>query len=304
MVLAIVPISIKGQVSVHNQQSDKILIAAAGNSKIINPGTSAFISWLPANGTATFMLSYYNSSMVKTDIGNVSRPIENGKIIINSYDQTIVPVRSGPDTDNLTTVNHQLIPQEDCWSTVEVQVKNASSYRWIALGAPFNGLSLKAGQSSPSKIKVCTKEYIFAVKFNQESDDSSSGREYSFAVIDKIVAEGDEKIEITDHDLLAEAEKSTKKIIRNNFSKDFLVMNGPNKGRVIGANSPTKLKLDIGWNVLCLQYKNVRDQPVQATLLVLCNETPRPMVIMEKKSVRSSENPDGISFDNWTPPKK
>ncbi|HBA36394.1 TPA: hypothetical protein DCZ15_00805 [Candidatus Falkowbacteria bacterium] len=293
------------QASVVNKQANKIVLVKDGNTLTINPGSSSFASWFPAAGAVQFHLSYYDNNLNRKDLGQVTREIVNGKLIINSYEKVVGSAANVTNTVSVVspTINSDNL-RSDCWSQVSITVKNVSSYRFVALGEPFNKLSLRAGQSSNLPKILCTGEYIFSVKYNKETDDSSTGREYSWAVIDKIIAEGDSVIAISDWDLEEKKTEKIKKVVRNEYSKDFLVMNGRNKGRVIAASSQTKLDMDVGWNVLCIQYKDIRDIPIQATILVLANESPRPLMMNQKKGVISSINPEGISLDNWSPPAK
>jgi hypothetical protein len=150
-----------------------------------------------------------------------------------------VPVPVSSDDWESETIN-----ASGWWSETTVVPKNESDVRIVVLAGPFKGLALKTGQASKKSKTLKTGEYVFPVYFDQEADSVSTGRQYKWSVIDKIVVEEQDTFRITNADLQqVSSGKQVIKPVKNNLAVDFLVVAGQNAGKVIPANNMLALDL-------------------------------------------------------------
>ena len=220
---------------------------------------------------------------------------------------SVISAQAGGQQNNQTLTQATPYTDPNCWSQVNLILTNNSESRFTIKTGPLEGLSLKANQTSQKKKILCTGEYIFAVRFDKEADNVSTGKKLSFAVCDKIVAEKQDSLTITKFDLNPVGiGKKLKKILRNDDSADkYTLIGGDNEGEVIPSYSDgVRLTLNKGWNILVLQYLNGKGNPTQVTILFMVSDDSRPMMIKRNDNYKSPDNPDGLSIVDWQKPEK
>lgn len=191
-----------------------------------------------------------------------------------------------------------------CWAQVIVTPMNKCSLRLTILTAPFEGLALKSAQVSKKKTTLCTGEYIFAGRYDQEQDDVSTGRKFGYVVFDKIIVEGQDSLVFTDYDLKPVGKgKALNKVMQNDGADKYTIIGGSNEGEVIPSYSQgVSLALNKGWNILVLQYLDAKGLPTQAVVLFMCSDDKKPMVIKRDSERKSRYNPDGLVITDWQKP--
>jgi hypothetical protein len=194
------------------------------------------------------------------------------------------------------------IEPRNCFSEVSIVVNNESKSRITILTGDFTGLSLKAGQTSNEPKKQCTGPIVVAIQFDKQNDDESTGRNFDYAVIVKILAEGDSVITITDRDLelVGRGEKFQKRF--DNYEEiPFIITGGDNEGTVIASGSEgNKLMVNNGWNVAVWQYPDSKGNPLQSFILFIANKNKTRLVITMDESRKCSSNQLGVKIADWT----
>ena len=271
---------------------------------IVKSKKSSFVHFLPSEGIAEFKLGRYEGLDHKS-IGVAKRQVQKGKIALSDFqlnsdlsekkelkeEKKAENFKAGPTTFKAKTYSET----DNFWAQTDVIPKNESSVRILVLGEPFKGLALESEQYSEKRVRLNTGKYTFPVYYDLEPDSVSTGRKFRWAVVSKIVVEKQDTFKITDYDL-REVSTGTpiEKVVKNNLPIDFLIVSGRNSGEVIPANSIYKLKMQVGWNVIPVQYLNENNLPVQAVLLLMANNLKR-LIFADNKS---GDNDTSIEPDN------
>lgn len=288
---------------VFNTTNEKILISLGADELVINPRSAAYAWFLPDDGIAEFKLSRYEGFNAVL-IGQVKRKVTRGKIAIKDFSLTDYSEPEEKKTEKskdsekkaVTTTSYP-VNTGGWWSSVDITPKNESDYRFTVLANPFRGLALASGQASSRSANIQTGPLTFPVYFDPEEDETSTGRKYRWAVVSKIVAEGQDTLRITNNDLKnISTGEEIKKAVKNNLPIDFYIVDGPNLGIVIPADRMVQLDLMVGWNVVPVQYKDEQGRPTQAVLLLMINNLKHRPLIADKKSDSgtSSIDPDNL----------
>ncbi len=286
-VMLLMPIMTWAQTRVQNRTANKVVISYGGQEYLANPSQTISCSALPANGTISFEAWYYQG-FNKISLGKLTREIKGEKMVLDQLDQkTIGTVNGEQEKPAIKEVVNIKETSGDWWSTTTVVPVNESSHRFMIPAYPFRGLSLRPGQSSEKSTTLKTGEYVFPVYYDADEDSTSTGRNYKWTVMDKIITEGQEKVIFSDKDFTEiQSGKTIKKPLRNNLSVDIYVVGGIHQGRMISAKAYTKLKFMLGWNIIPVQYKNEDGLPVQAILLLMVNDIKRPLTADRKDGHR------------------
>ncbi|MBN2853984.1 hypothetical protein JXK06_00400 [Patescibacteria group bacterium] len=323
------------QARVFNSTNDKIVVSDLKglNEIVINPKSSGVAMFLPSDGIAKFNLARYEG-FNKISLGEASRLAKGGKIALKdlslddgSAAQTekagaqkaqglqvsgkesvkkFGSARIGDDgevhvssdsTINLST-GSTFPNRSSALPETDLVLSNKSSYRLSVLDGIFKGFALASEQASVGSKRTTTGKLTFSLYFDPEVDSISSGRNHRWAVINKIIVEGQDSLHITDSDLsqISSGER-TEKATKNNFNIDFLVVAGPNAGTVISAKRMTQLDLNIGWNYVPIEYLSNDGLPVRSILLLMVNDSKKPIIINRRSDADlDSVNPDEIVF--------
>lgn len=275
------------QVRVKNSGTEKVDLVSVDQTKAIaiEPGETVFVSWLPSRGTAQYRLNVYNGSTAKlSDVMTVE------------VSSTILSVNGSANSSEVASFNSRAAtnkkiegPQEAFKSPIStsagsvlmttLSVIDSTSFRISIPTGPFAGVSLKSGQHSSQTANVKLGECTFPLYYDSEPDSISSGLRYKWAVISKIIVEGQKTLVIKDEDL-QEAFNSAiiKKSLKSNLPFNFLITDELNSGVVVAASSTSdKLSLHPGWNFITIQYKDENGWPTQAVLVLLVSESDRLM---------------------------
>ena len=288
---------------VFNTTNEKILVSLGADELVINPRSAAYAWFLPNDGIAEFNLSRYEGFNAVL-IGKVKRKVTRGKIAIKDFSLADYsePEEKEPEKSKVkekSSVSATAYPSNtgSWWSNVDITPKNESDYRFTVLANPFRGLALASGQASSRSANIQTGPLTFPVYFDPEEDKTSTGRKYRWAVVSKIIAEGQDTLRITNNDLKnISTGEEIKKAVKNNLPIDFYIVDGPNLGTVIPADRMVQLDLMVGWNVVPVQYKDDQGRPTQAVLLLMINNLKHRPLIADKKSDSgtSSIDPDNL----------
>ncbi len=285
--------NLQAQVRFANRTNEKITITSVNNvdKVIVNPRSTSFVHFLSSSGKVEFQLGHY-VGLNEKQLGIASRQAENGRVTISSLElnEDVEPDKEEDKKESSeekintfssfdSSKSGSQASRGDWWSETNLRPHNASSFRITVLDHPFKGLALAPEQTSSRSITLKTGEYIFPVYFDPEVDSLSTGRQYRWAVVSKIVVEGQDTLKITDYDLMqVSSGEQIRKSVRNNLNVDFLIVHGENAGKVIPANNMSVLNLRVGWNVIPVQYKNQSGLPVQAVLLLMANNLRSPLI--------------------------
>jgi hypothetical protein len=283
-IMIMMPVLAFSQARVTNNGNEKVGFSSidATKSTVIAAGSTVFISWLPQNGAVTYKLTTYNGNQPGST-QEFTGTVADGHLFVGQGSTGNVSRRqavSQPAVSNKTAstpIGTTAADNSDFWAKTTLILTNLSDWRINILGQPFEGAALKSKQTSQKSVTLKTGEYVFPVYYDSEKDSTSTGRQYKWAVVDKIVVEGQDTFKIRNEDLQEMAIGAViKRSLRNNLPIDFLIMAGPNRGKVIAAKtSSDKLTLNVGWNVIPVQYKDDNGLPVQAVLLLMVSETAR-----------------------------
>ncbi len=271
---------------------------------IVKSKKSSFVHFLPSEGIAEFKLGRYEG-LNHVILGSAKRQVQKGKIALSDFQlNSDLEEKKIEKNEEKIAESVGVKPvftaktysaSDNFWAKTEVVPKNESSVRILVLGAPFKGLALESEQYSEKKVLLNTGKYTFPVYYDLEPDSVSTGRKFRWAVVSKIVVEKQDTFKITDYDL-REVSTGTiiEKVVKNNLPIDFLIVSGRNDGEVIPANSLYKLEMQVGWNVIPVQYLNEENLPVQAVLLLMANNLKRPLFADRK----NGDNVTSIEPDN------
>lgn len=297
------------QVRVLNSTDSKATIMSLNGHEevVINPKSSAYVHFLPADGLAEFKLGRYDG-FKHVSLGIAKRQTSKGRMALRNFeleDNTPAKLQKAEKEPEKvkesfspaqTDYSNQSKGDQDFWSETTLVAKNESSVRVLALAYPFKGMALEAEQASAKSITLGTGVYTFPVYYDPEPDSLSTGRLHKWSVISKIVVEGQDTLRITDNDLReVSSGVQIQKVVRNYLPIDFLIVAYENQGKVIPANGMMKLDLRVGWNVIPVQYLNKKNMPVQAVLLLMINDQKRKPIFADKKN---GENTVSIEPDN------
>lgn len=304
-------------------QKQSIQVANATNSIMKVNGISVpareivSVSMDVADGVASFKVDEYWAGQERLGPVTMTRSVERGnRITIRDFsvegnqrasnrrstvnEAIMPPVQSVPAVDYAGMKD---IASGDWWAYVTVTPKNSlEGYSIFIPSEPFRGLSLKAGQASGKSITLKTGEILFPVFLVAEEDGSTkTGINYSWALVNKIITEGQEEFEFKAGDIMqANSGKEIRKTLVSKLPFDFIIAEGASRGTVIPANYPTKLELYVGWNILPIQYKDAAGLPTQAILILLVNELRKPMMARGRAgSDQITVNRDNIVITNF-----
>lgn len=304
-------------------QKQSIQVANATNSIMKVNGINVpareivSVSMDVADGIASFRIDEYFVGQEKLGPVNLTRSVERGNRVtirdfsaegdqrpnsrrLSTNEATMPPAESVPAIDYAGMKD---VTSGDWWAYVTVTPKNSlEGYSIFIPSEPFRGLSLKAGQASSKSITLKTGEILFPVFLVAEEDGSTrTGINYSWALVNKIITEGQEEFEFKAGDIMqANSGKEIRKVLVSKLPFDFIIAEGASRGTVIPANYPTKLELYVGWNILPIQYKDAAGLPTQAILILLVNELRKPMMARGRAgSDQITVNRDNIVITNF-----
>jgi len=283
-IIILIPAVTWAQARVQNRTTSKVVISYGGQEYVANPSQTINCSNFPTNGPVTLEAWYYQG-FNKVSLGKLTREVQGGKMILDQLDQKSLvsensEAKKAKIPDKLQSVKETA---GDWWSTTTVTPVNQSSHRFMVPAHPFRGLALRPGQTSEKYTTLKTGEYVFPVYYDADPDSSSTGRNYKWIVMDKIVTEGQDQVVFADKDFTQiQSGKMIRKPLKNNLPIDFFIVGGVNQGQVIAAKAYAKLQFTVGWNIIPVQYKDPNGLPVQAILLLMVNNIGRPMTATEK----------------------
>jgi hypothetical protein len=206
-------------------------------------------------------------------------------------------------------------PAPKWFSTATFVVKNETGQTITGYSEPFMGLCLAAGKST-KKTVTCQTGNIQAAFSCDDDDKTATGRNRTWAVLDKAIVEGCDTLIIYGQNLLAANTgvlKSKRFVNKTNLS--YLKVNGgvtattnspatpaattssPTVSNstpattpvvTISENSSQRLNFNLGWNVMALQYKDENGYPKQAVLLFLVTEGQKNIYLTQKSGKNNS----------------
>jgi hypothetical protein len=290
----------KQSVLIANATTKKVLI----DDQIINPRASKELSITVKGNVGQFILAYYDGLVLKESV-NLARKITKGRIVLKDFDpkNNDQPDASSSAEDNSSpaatadfsrvsgTVADQTQNPNDWWSYATVKPKNGLKGQSLFVPSdPFKGLALSSGQQSIRDVTLRTGEIMFPALLMSETDATSTktGINYTWAIVDKIIVEGQSVLEIKPENIMkANDGKLTRKVIVSKLGFPFIIAEGASSGKVVSDNVPTRLDLFIGWNILPIQYKGSDGLPVQAILILLVDESGKPLMTGDKSKERN-----------------
>lgn len=305
----------KQNVLVANATAKKILI----DDQIINPRASKELSITVKGNVGQFTLAYYDGLVLKESV-NLARRVTKGRIVLKDFDPTNndqpdasvadeeVSQSKGATADFGGTAisGNQAQSPDDWWSYATVKPKNGLKGQSLFVPSePFRGLALASGQQSSRSATLKTGEIMFPALLMEEKEDASTknGINYTWAIVDKIIVEGQDVLEIKPENIMkANDGKLTKKVIVSKLGFPFIIAEGASSGKVVSDNIPTRLDLYVGWNILPIQYKGPDGLPVQAILILLIDDSNKPLMTGSKKEQNISVSRNDITIMDFKRP--
>lgn len=314
ILLPVLVLGQKQQVAVGNATRSVIKIEGVD----IAPRVQKKVSLRVIDGVADFKVQYFNENLVLTEI-ELSRPVLNGRIKIENFEdmtegqnqraaRAVIAAQENNQTSQSSQTPIEILQTPvqtnpgDWWSYVNIRPENKlQGYSIFVPVEPFRGLALKPNQESAQTITLRTGEIIFPVFLAaEEGVDTETGVKFSWAIVNKIVTEGQENFQIRPQDVM---EANTGKIVRkrmiSRLNFDFIISEGASKGKVVSPQRPLKLDMYVGWNIIPIQFKDSRGLPTQAILIILVNDAPGNVFARGKSSADNiSVNRDNIIITN------
>lgn len=281
------------QTSVRVANTTNGLITVNGTS--IGAKSAKEVNLSVKDGIASFETYYYEGPEKKGPV-TLTRSIRNNQVVLRNFSPSDASTSRRRSTESdPEPVSTQVPPPSaytqtgEWWAHVTVSpVNKLEKYSIFVPADPFRGLALKPGQTSEKSITLRTGEILFPVFLaidDSQDEQSRTGVNYSWALVNKIVTEGQEDFEFLPQDIM---EANGGKVIRKNIiSKlpfDFIISQGAAQGTVIPANTPQRLELYVGWNIIPIQYKDASGLPTQAILILLVNDLRRPLLARGRNS--------------------
>ena len=274
-------------------QTTSVRVANATSGLITVNGTSVGsrvstdINLSVNDGIASFEVYYYEGQEKKGPV-NLNRSVRNGQIIIRDFSPEDASSRRSTASDS-ESAQPEVPPQSsytttgDWWSHVTVKpVNKLEKYSIFVPADPFRGLALRPGQASEKSITIKTGEILFPVFLafdDSQEEQTRTGINYSWALVNKIITEGQKTFEFLPQDIMeANSGRVTRKNIISRLPFDFIISQGAAQGTVIPANTPRRLELYVGWNIIPIQYKDASGLPTQAILILLVNDLRTPLM--------------------------
>ncbi|MFA6416687.1 MAG: hypothetical protein WCW61_00680 [Patescibacteria group bacterium] len=285
----------KQNVLVANATAKKILV----DDQIINARASKELSITVKGGVGQFTLAYYDGLVLKESV-NLARRVTKGRIVLKDFDpanndqpdasvadEEISQTKGATADFGGTAISgNQAQSPDDWWSYATVKPKNGLKGQSLFVPSePFRGLALASGQQSSRSATLKTGEIMFPALLMEEKEDASTknGINYTWAIVDKIIVEGQDILEIKPENIMkANDGKLTKKVIVSKLGFPFIIAEGASLGKVVSDNVPTRLDLYVGWNILPIQYKGPDGLPVQAILILLVDDSNKPLMTGSK----------------------
>lgn len=139
---------------------------------------------------------------------------------------------------------------------ISLTVRDSSSHRFMVIGpvgSPFIGIALAPDQvSNPVNASIGLHQLTALVDMDQEG--SSTGRNFSQAVIKLIVVAGQEEIVVRDENITPITGGQVKVQIRSNFPFRVAFVSGKLAGKAMKRNLKGKYEFDMGFNSLSIQF--------------------------------------------------
>lgn len=261
------------------------------------------------NGVATFS----SPKQRQPNIATINQNVGNGlgtAVVVNQSAGKISTEKSSMVKAVVVTP-----PAPKWFSTATFVVKNETGRTITGYSEPFLGLCLATGKSTKKTI-TCPTGNIQAAFSCDDPDKTATGRNRTWAVLDKAIVEGCDTLIIYGQNLLAANTgvlKSKRFVNKTNLS--YLKVNGgvtattnspatpaattssPTVSNstpattpvvTISQNSSQRLNFNLGWNVMALQYKDENGYPKQAVLLFLVTEGQKNIYLTQKSGKNNS----------------
>jgi len=260
------------------------------------------------DGIAHFSVKYYDQNRMLIGPINLTRPVVSNRIRIDNFDQMPESSRQREQRSQPTPPAPPPAPSPpsldqstDWWAYVTVRPQNKlEGYSIFVPTEPFRGLALKPDQISERVVTLRTGEIIFPVFMVAEDEtDSQTGVKYSWAIVNKIVTEGQDNFLITPQDVM---EANTGRVVRkrmiSRLNFDFIISEGASKGIVVSPQTPQRLDFYVGWNIIPIQFKDPKGLPTQAILIILVNDARGNVFARSKTASDVSVGQDNIVITN------
>jgi len=213
------------------------------------------------NNIASFEVEYFEGLNKRGPIKMYRRLDKQGSIIIRDFNpETDLAVEFNEvgdagvsNTSSEVSVPRSIVGNTDgWWSNVTVTPENQTDdYSIFVPSEPFMGLALEPGQKSSRSVTLKTGKIMFPVLLGSDDDKSQSGMSFTWALVNKILTEGQEVLEIKAKDIMfANKGETIRKTVLSKLPFDFMISEGASQGTVIPANYPQKLELFLGWNIV------------------------------------------------------
>lgn len=303
----LLPSLIWGQVEVANATSG--IIEVDGIS--IPARARKDVNLTVKDGVASLSVIYFEGLNKRGPI-TIFKQVDRGRIVLRDFEanQGLADRFNLAEAETSQSVSYEVHPQnriiatDGWWSEVTVTPENKlEDYSIFVPADPFRGLALKPGQTSSKSVTLKTGEIIFPVFLAAEEDGATqTGVSFSWALVNKIITEGQETFEFKPEDIMqANSGKTVRKTIVSKLPFDFIISEGAARGTVIPANYPHKLEFYLGWNIIPIQYKDEKGLPTQAILILLVNDLRKPLLARSRGSVdQISVNRENIVVTNYS----
>ncbi len=267
------PIICTAQVLTKNSYGTEIDVSTkSGGPVSISANATKNLTFLTVNESSpvTIFIRYRNGSGYKVDKKEVIISSKNLDLSPNmatykkgekstTTGKTATSTESGQKDQTLSGdkgSSSSMIDMPVTGDRISLTVRDSSSHRFMVIGpvgSPFIGIALAPDQvSNPVNASIGLHQLTALVDMDQEG--SSTGRNFSQAVIKLIVVAGQEEIVVRDENITPITGGQVKVQIRSNFPFRVAFVSGKLAGKAMKRNLKGKYEFDMGFNSLSIQF--------------------------------------------------
>lgn len=293
------PILMWGEdVRVVNASRELIII----NGTNVPRGSKPVLNLDVKNGIASFELVYYEG-LVETSPIRAYREVKGGSIQIRDYQPGLNLAQaynnaSSEEKPSPAPPRRSSVSGGEWWSNVTVVPYNKlEDFSIFVPTGAFKGLALAPNQLSERSATIRTGPEMFPIQLGAAADNKTKiGGEFTWALFNKIITEGQDTLEITVDDIMEVNEgKIINKKVVSYLPFKFMISAGKERpvfkaanvvkrrdgSREIRPTSTKRVELFVGWNIIPIQYGDENGLPTETLMIILVPDDNEPLKIEE-----------------------
>jgi hypothetical protein len=263
------PIICTAQVSTKNSYGTEIDVSTKNGGPVsISNNATKNLTFLTVNESSpvTIFIRYRNGSGYKVD---------KKEVLITSKNLDLSPNMATYSKGNATgktatseTQSKRTTPEGDKGSSssnanlpvvgdqISLIVRDSSTHRFMVIGptgSPFLGIALAPGQIS-KEVNTTLGLHQLTALVDMDPEGSSTGKNFSQAVIKLIVVADQEEIVVRDENITPITSGQVKVQVKSSFPFRIVFMSGKLAGKAMKRNLKGKYDFDMGFNSLSIQF--------------------------------------------------